>query len=95
MTARKLGGVNERVGGGEERKKNFHSLTLLSFFGSCSIFRAAKTENAVPHPSLVILCSETTRKRFLRRLIYHTFCFKSQTINLIKHGLLKLNIMDA
>ena len=33
-----------------------------------SIFRAAQTENPVTRPSSVSLCSETTRKRLLRRL---------------------------
>ena len=43
--------VKERGGGGEERKEAlFPSFPLppLSFFGSCFISRAAKTENPVP-----------------------------------------------
>ena len=70
MTARKMGRVKERVGG-EERKETSIPLPALSFFGSRFIFRAAK----IPRPPS--LCSENTRKRLLRRLMYHTFCFNS------------------
>ena len=46
----KNGLVKEWGGGGEERKETFLPLPLppLSFFGSCFISRAAKTENPVP-----------------------------------------------
>ena len=66
MTARKMGRV-----GGEERKETSIPLPALSFFGSRFILRAAK----IPRPPS--LCSETTRKHLLRRLMYLTFCFKS------------------
>ena len=46
----KMAWVKERGGGGQERKETFLPLPLppLSFFGSCFISRAAKTENPVP-----------------------------------------------
>ena len=48
--------------------------------GSRSILRAAKTENPVPRRSLVFLCSQTTRKRLLRRLrIYKIFDRKKES----------------
>jgi len=58
--------VKERGGGGEERKET--SPPPVSFFGSCSTFRAAKTDNPVPRRSSFSFCSETTLKRLLRRL---------------------------
>lgn len=44
------------------------SLPPLSFFDSHSIFHEAKTENTVPRRSLVVFCSEPTRKHLLHRL---------------------------
>ena len=46
----KMAWVKERGGSGQERKETFLPLPLppLSFFGSCFISRAAKTENPVP-----------------------------------------------
>ena len=62
-------GASKRGGGWEERKEIFLPLPLspLSFFGSRFVSRAAKTENPV---QVVFLCSETARKRLLRRLNY-------------------------
>ena len=58
--------VKERGGGGEERKETSPPLSFI--FGSRPIFRPAKTENPVPRRSSFFFCSETTLKRFLRRL---------------------------
>ena len=61
-------GVSERAGRGWGRKEgNFLPLPILplSFFGSCFISRAAKTQES---RSSVFLCYETKRKRLLRRL---------------------------
>ena len=60
---RKMAQVKERGRGGEEK-----FLAPSFFFDSHSIFHAAKTENPVPHRSLVVLCSEPTRKHLLHRL---------------------------
>ena len=52
------------------------SLTPLSFFDSHSIFHVAKTENPVPRGSLVVFCSEPTRKHLLHRLagVFTNYC---------------------
>lgn len=63
-TALNMGQVKEWGGGGEES----FLPRPLSFFGSLSISHVAKTENPVPHRSLVVLCSEPTRKHLLHRL---------------------------
>ena len=84
-TARKMARVKEQGGGGEERfsksrglpaSVSFPPLPLpsLLFFGSRFISRAAKTEN--PFLVLSILCSETKRKRLLRRLTTDQNCIE-------------------
>ena len=52
-------------GGGRSSERPLEKWGQKREFGSRSSFRAAKTENSVPW---VVLCSETTRKRLLRRL---------------------------
>ena len=56
-------GASKRAGRGGEESTSFPSITPLSFFGSRFISRAVKTENPVPR----FFCSETKRKRLLRR----------------------------
>ena len=57
-------GANKRAGRGWRRVVP----CPLFFFDSHSIFHAAKTENTVPRRSLVVFCSEPTRKHLLHRL---------------------------
>ena len=66
-TTRKMAQVKERGGGGEERKVWLLPLPHppISFFGSRFVSPAVKTENPV---SLGFFCSETKRRRLLRRL---------------------------
>ena len=65
----KVGQVKEWGWDGEKRRETLFLSSLLSpplsLFGSCSIFRVAKTEN--PHSS-VFLCPETKRRFLLPRL---------------------------
>ena len=70
----KLAQVKERGGVGEERKETFLPFLKPSFpfpfpsffLGSRLISRAVKTENPFPRS---FFCSETKRKRLLRRLV--------------------------
>ena len=63
-------GSKERGSRVKDRAKNGASKrSSPSFiFWLLSIFPTAKTENLVPRRSSVFLCSETTRKRLVRRL---------------------------
>ena len=65
-------GASKIAGKGWGRKEGNFPIPLhpLSFFGSRSIFRAAKTENPSPRRFLFCFGSETTRKRLLRRVSY-------------------------
>ena len=67
--SQKVAQVKEWGWGGEKRRETLFPCSLpsppFSFFGSCSIFRVAKTEN--PH-STVFICSETKRRCLIPRL---------------------------
>ena len=69
MKDRAKNGASKRAGrGGEERKETSLPLPPLSFFGSCFISRAAKTENPV---SRSFFAPKPNRsKRLLRRLYF-------------------------
>ena len=65
--------VKERGGGGEERKETPSPCALFHFFGCSFISRAALVVNVCQNRearSSVFLCSETKRRRLLRRLCW-------------------------